>query len=200
MDDIEIIQQCIEREVGAWNRFVDRFSSLIFSLIHKSFQHLGFDYIEQDAEDVLENVLIAFVEKDYKLLRQYDSQYRFSTWVGVIVRTQVGRYLRKRKEKVISIETLRAQAGGEDRIEEMESDRGSPTENLFQREEVELLHQALQEVGFKERLILTLAYFDEKDYKEIAEALDISVNSVGAYLYRAKNKLSKVMKKLMGDK
>ena len=199
MDDIEIIQRCIDRESGSWDRFVERFSPLIFSLIHKSFHHLNVDYNEQDAEDVLENVFMAFVEDEFKLLLQYDSQYKFSTWVGVIVRTQVGRFLRKRRDRVISLDALQAAAGGEDRIEEMESAGESPSEALFQQEELAILHQALDEVGYKERLILTLAYFDEKDYKEIADALDISVNSVGAYLFRAKNKLSKVMKKMLGE-
>jgi len=126
----------------------------------------------------------------------YNDSYKFSTWIGVIVRTQVGRYIRKKRDNIISFEELSGRGGGEDRSVEFSSKEERPEDFLASQEEIEILKKALEELGFKDRLILTLAYFDEKDYKEIAEIMEISINSVGAYLFRAKNKLTKLLKKL----
>ena len=49
----------------------------------------------------------------------------------------------------------------------------------------------MRKLSGKEREVIRLYYLEERSYEEISTALNISVNSVGAFLSRAREKLKK---------
>ncbi len=197
MEEYTIVEQCIRGEPGAWEAFIKEYGSLMYSLIHKCLQKRTHFYTEGDVEDILEEVMMALLADDCKLLRDYNDSFSFSTWLGVVTRTQVGRFLRKKKE-MASIEEMGERSGSEDRVQILEESELNPASLATSNEEIEILKLAMEKLKHKERMLLTLAYFDERSYEEIAEIMDISINSIGAYLFRIKKKLGKIIHQLGG--
>ncbi|RME04786.1 MAG: sigma-70 family RNA polymerase sigma factor [Planctomycetota bacterium] len=191
-DDHQLIQNCLQQKPDAWQKFVSQYAPLIYSLSQQTLEYFQANYSREDLEDILENVFLEFLKNNFKLLREYNPKYSLTTWIGVVVRTQVGRFLRQKKYPSQSLDVAYPKGN-------IPSKNAKQTESLKQIEQKEysqLLKKALEQLPFKEALILQFAFFDEMDYKQIAKTLQISVNSVGAYLFRAKTKLLHILKKM----
>jgi RNA polymerase sigma-70 factor (ECF subfamily) len=59
-----------------------------------------------------------------------------------------------------------------------------------------ILEKYLNAIDLKYREVLVLYFFEDMDYKEIAEVLEIPISTVGVRISRGKAKL----KELIGDK
>ena len=133
-------------------------------------------------------MFLALLRRDRRLLRRYDPRYRVSTYLGVICRTEVLRLLRR---------TRRAGAGIADAAEVPdETDRFAPETTLEEEERQErlaALRRGLAALPERERLLLTLRYLEGASYRAIAAALEISPESVGPLLHRAKARLAALL-------
>ncbi len=76
--------------------------------------------------------------------------------------------------------------GGDCELEEKEN-------SLEKAEEIKKLHIAFESLKKDDKTILSLKFFQDLSYKEIAEILGIEVNYVGVKLSRALNNLSKIL-------
>lgn len=143
---------------------------------------------QEDVEDVTENVFLALMEKDFHLLKRYDPNHKLTTYLGVITRTQCHRWLRSRRF-TLSLP---------DEADQILPDAQGPTsaDQLFRREAVGALRQAMTLLNERELKVLRLFYFEGADYQAIAVALEVKVNSVGALLTRARARLQKELKKV----
>ena len=66
----------------------------------------------------------------------------------------------------------------------------SPAEQLQNKDNREWLQEQLATLGKKEKDVINMKVYEEKTYKEIAEALDMSVGHVGIVLHRIIKKLT----------
>jgi RNA polymerase sigma-70 factor (ECF subfamily) len=73
----------------------------------------------------------------------------------------------------------------------------SPEEKLFEKEMFEAIHQAIQELPQQCRQVYLMKRYDGLKYTEIAEILDISVNTVKTQMKRALKSLLKNLAYLM---
>lgn len=71
----------------------------------------------------------------------------------------------------------------------------TPEENILKEERVEILSEALKDLKEKERLVLTLYYYEELSMKEVAEVLEISVSRAS----QIKTKALISLRKRLGD-
>lgn len=69
------------------------------------------------------------------------------------------------------------------------SDISTPHEHLAAREGLNILQGILQELPEKQRAIVELRDVENKTYKEIASALNITEEQVKSYLFRARQKI-----------
>src|SRR5690349_24853562 len=51
---------------------------------------------EPDVDEVVAEVYLALLRRDRLLLKRYDPAYRLSTYLGVICRSEVGRFVKRR--------------------------------------------------------------------------------------------------------
>ncbi len=75
--------------------------------------------------------------------------------------------------------------------EEAESiaDRNSPHDQMVNMERMQLIHQIIDELPEKQRIIIQLRDIEGKSYREIAQVLRISEEQVKVNLFRARQKV-----------
>lgn len=129
------------------------------------------------AEDMVQESFLAAFER----IRSLRDPRRFSAWFHCILQRKCTRH-RKQMGVMASLEELPEPAAPEPEDESL----------------TELVHDvlpALNNLPLVHREILAARYLGEMNYKEIAEMLGLSVNTVRVRCFRAKMKLREVLKR-----
>ncbi len=187
-DDSELVKRCIRREPGAWVEFVDRFQGTVQALARRYLKLNGHLPDEPELEDIVQEVFLAVIRRDFRLLRNYDPTYTVKTYLGVITRTEVHRLLRRRKPL----------AGTDEELEQAGPPVPSSSDGAADAEEKEVLLRALADLPQRDAEILKLRFLREMDYRAIASTLNIPETSVGQTLFRAKQRLVEKLRGLLG--
>jgi len=140
-----------------------------------------------EVDDITENVFVALLERDAALLRRYDPAHPLRTYVAVVARTAAHRWLRRR----------RPQADLPDGAwrDGLANPARTPHPEATSRREVhQLVRGELEALGPRDRDVLERFYYEGQSYGAIAEALGLSVNSVGATLTRARARLARALR------
>ncbi len=174
----ELVEACIEGRPGAWESFVRRYAPLILAVARRSLRARSLAPAPDDLDDICENTFYAFLKDDFALLRAYDSRFALSTYVGVVARTQAGRFARRRRAAQSDLD-----------VHDIPSRVGDPAVIAEEGDLRAALRETLDEMPDRDRQILSLFYFSDRDYRAIASDLGISPNSVGAALHRARERL-----------
>jgi RNA polymerase sigma-70 factor (ECF subfamily) len=180
------VRRCAAGDAEAWRTLVDSYGALIAGLSRRLLHRRMGRASEADVDEIAAEVFLSLLRRDRLLLRRFDPRYRLSTYLGVLCRTEVSRWLRRRVREPLSIDTTAAAQGG--------SVEPDPAAGLLEAERaaaVEALRAALEELSERDRLLLTLRYLDGLDYRAIAEALGLNEQSVGQFLTRAKARLAR---------
>lgn len=150
---------------------------------------------EADVDDVAGAVFLALLRRDRLLLRRYRPEFRLSTYLGVICRTEVSRLVR-RKPSLRSLSDPRmdgAEGADEGAMLPADPRAASPLQAILDDERRRTLgdvRAALDRLPPRDRLLLTLRFFEGLDYGQIAAVLRIGRDSVGQLLHRAKRRLA----------
>src|SRR5688572_4878586 len=129
---------------------------------------------DADVEEVAGEVFLALVKGDGRLLRRYRPEFRLTTYLGVICRTEVGKCLRRRRRAPLPF--------GEAAEDRPDPKARSPLASLARAERdaaVRSLRDVLGTLPERDRLLLSLRYVDGLDYGAIAEVLRVNRESVG---------------------
>ncbi len=113
-------------------------------------------------------------------LRRFKGASTFKTWLFTIA-TRVGyRYWRKKEKEV----AFTAEMANRLMLDEGENE-------IHPSEAAEALHGLFSRLPSRDRLVLTLMYFEEMDTNEIAQVTGWTRTMVKVQAYRARNKLRK---------
>lgn len=186
--EADLVRRCAEGERAAWEAFVDGYGTLIHALARRMLSRFTRRAADTDVDEIVAEVFLALLRRDRILLHRYNPEYRLSTYLGVIARTEVLRFLRRGRRRPGDLEEA-------ERIEDKGTNRGpaGTLEAQERQEAIGTLRQALQQLGERDRLLLTLRYLDGLDYRAIGAALDVNPESVGQFLHRAKRRLAKLV-------
>lgn len=187
LDDRAIVDALLDGEPGSWDYFVACYAGLATGVVRRILLVRGGRASAADVDDVVENLFVMLLERDGALLRKYDPRYKLSAFVAVLARTAVHRWLRRQKVKV----PLPDEMFGESLADEPER---TISEQTTHRELRDALREVLHTLPERDQQVLRLFYFEDQDYQAIAQALGVSVNSVGAALSRARTRLATALK------
>lgn len=164
-----------------------------------AFEHLYKRYIKEiiyharnllaapeDAEDAAQEIIIAL----HRNMGGLKSPYAFKSYLLRIVYSVCTTRNRKTKQPSEQIDNY-------EEILEDESELG-PEGSLEQLELSEAIQTALGQLPPKQRETLTLRYFDDLEYEEIAQLQGVSVSTVGSNILRAKKALKHLIEKSEG--
>lgn len=183
--DRDLLHRCLKKQSGAWNDFVDRYLSLIYHVIGYTAHLRSAKINAEDVEDIAAEVLLQIVADDYKVLRQFRGNASLSTYLTVIARRICVHELTRRQAVREAIRK------GEARVDDVpDSNEGSIAE-IKSLERLDEVDRLLRKLSGKEREIVRLFYLEGRTYEEISTETGVPVNTIGAVLSRAREKLRK---------
>ena len=166
LDDQEVITRSLEGEPGAFNLLVGKYEHMVFSLALRIMKS------REDAEDVTQEVFL----NAYNHLADYQSRFKFSTWLLKITKNQALYRLRGAKNRPVPSEDL-------DILTSAQSDpaqtQGSNPEDATERNEFKgTVLDILQTLPDKYRLTLMLRHLFERSYQDISDILEMNIGTV----------------------
>lgn len=144
-----------------------------------------------DAADMTQEAFIRLLRS----LPSYRGETKFTTWLYRLVTNICLDGLRRRGRPVASLDGV----GGDDEslppaAHLADADRWSqPADTLELRESFLEVRQALERLPEAQRLALTLFYFDELRYEEIADVMGLPLNTVKSHIRRGKERLAALL-------
>lgn len=143
---------------------------------------------QEDASDILQDVFI----KTYYNLNEFNSKFKFSSWIYCIAHNQTVSEIRKK----VSRPSIPFEKEDIDRFEDA-FDIVKEIDNSFDRE---IIDKVLSQLDEKYREVLILRFLDEKDYVEISDILKKPVSTVGNLIARGKILFKEEYEKLIINK
>lgn len=144
----------------------------------------------EDAADLTQEAFIRL----FRTLPQYNGESRFTTWLYRLVVNLCRDELRRRGRQA----PIAPPVGDEEEVDQVaglaDDDRWTdPAEALDARELRVQVRKALDQLEEHYRLVLTLYYFEDLKYTDIAEILDIPLNTVKSHIRRGKERLAAIL-------
>ncbi|HLZ30111.1 MAG TPA: sigma-70 family RNA polymerase sigma factor [Chloroflexota bacterium] len=158
--------------------------SIAMSLMHN----------QADAADMTQEAFIRLLRS----LGTYRGETKFTTWLYRLVTNICLDGLRRRGRPVESLDEQGSGQAGESAQTSGErladSDRWTqPEERLELRESASEVREALASLPATQRLALTLHYFEDLRYEDIAETMGLPLNTVKSHIRRGKERLAQVL-------
>ena len=169
LSDFDIIKECLKGDNSYFEEIVKRYKNLVYSIVLRMVNE------HEEANDLAQEVFI----KLYKNLDKYYPEYKFSTWVIRITTNHVIDYRRKKKQEVISIESLEQELSTTD----------SPEYIALQNEQKKMLERFVQELPEMYRLPIVLYHQQGLSYQEIAEVIEEPLSKVKNRIFRGRKML-----------
>ncbi len=189
--DNQLVSAALAGEQNAYTLLVQRHREGLTFYVNEFIGNLkNSDGIIELAEEPQDIVQEAF-HKAFQALPTYNPQYKFSTWLYNIARNIAIDYTRKRKISIganLTPENIKdfANIGG--------GIRNSPEDKLISTQEYKNLIEMIGSLDEKYREPATLRFLKEYEYNEIAQELNLELNTVKTRLKRAKEILKKMNK------
>ena len=142
----------------------------------------GFRVAEEDSGDIFQEISIRIA----KNLERFEGRSHIGTWIYRIAVNECKRFLDKKKRD-------RLDSGAGD-IDQFES--GPRTTPEFAYEQIELrerIQDALGELSQEYREVIILHSIDGLSYQQISDTLEIPMGTVESRLYRAREKLRRIL-------
>lgn len=179
--DRDLIKRCLNHEPGAWNDFVDRFLGLVYHVVQHTADMRSYPLTPEDKEDVAAHILLKIVDHDYASLRQFRGKSSLASYLTVIARRTCVNELASRAQ-------IREKEGAKPSEAIME-EKANSKPALNGPELLEEVAKLLRKLPSRERAVVRMFYLEGRSYEEISTELGIPVNSIGAILARARQKL-----------
>ncbi len=143
---------------------------------------------KEEAEDILHDSYI----KAFSSLQTMTNAANFPSWFYCIVSNKCKDYLKSKRRGVVMFSDLEGEDdNGDEREFELEdtSEDYSPEANADVNETARLIREMIDNLPEDQRMVVIMYYLNRLTIKEIAQALDVSENTVKSRLRYAKQKL-----------
>lgn len=167
--DTELVQKCLNGEVGAFEEIVDRYKRLVYSVTMNMFKD------KEDVYDVSQEVFL----KIYKSLDKYNNEFKLSTWIARITMNHCLDILRKKRPQTVPLE----------KVAEASRKKDTPEERYIVSEERNELKKAIYSLPEKYRVLIILFHKQGLSYEEIVKITGEPMSIVKNRLFRARQML-----------
>lgn len=183
--DYNLIRAALEKDdQKAYAELMERYRDSVYFMLLKMVNN------KDDAEDLT----IEAFGKAFKRLSQYTPTYAFSTWLFKIASNNCIDFIRRKKMVVFSIDKKFENDEGGELSMDIKADGLNPEEHMVKKQKVKHMHDIVDKLKPRYRVLVELRYFEELSYEEIAEKLDLPLGTVKAQLFRAREFLANILK------
>ncbi|MGB0036397.1 MAG: sigma-70 family RNA polymerase sigma factor [Candidatus Acidiferrales bacterium] len=185
-EERELVRLAQNGTEAAFEELVRRHQRRVFALVN------GILRRREDVEDVVQQVFL----KVFVSIKRFDLRAAFSTWLYKITVNECWDYLRKKKVRPLVYESdmSEEQVSRLDGIVSADRPPESPDE---QAEVKELLEWMLDKLPQQDQELLALKEMEGFSVQELAEILDLNVNTVKVRLFRARGRLMDIYRRRM---
>lgn len=187
MSDAELLTHVLSGEEAAWSVFFRRFRGLILSCALKVAARHGVRLGSDDLMDVLGDVSLNLVARDYRRLRMYrvDGGSSVATWIGVIATSTAKDFLRRGRR-------YRHDPTAEAELDRVPCPSIGAEDQLHDRERRAFVDTALSSLSPRDQRFVELYFADAKSPEDIAGELGVSVATVYSKKAKIKTRLSEL--------
>lgn len=141
-----------------------------------------------DAKDIYQDVFI----RVFNGIKNFKFESEFSTWIYRITVNLCITY--KNKEKKLQHQVIdNSNDEDEFNILDIYSSEDITDELVIKNETKEIIEKAINSLPEKQKITLTMKYYNGMKIKEIAEIMNCNEGTVKRYLFNATNKLKKLL-------
>jgi len=174
--DQTLVDRCRKGDRAAFTELVIRYQRPIYNAAFWMLRKA------EDANDVTQEVFLKVAER----LDEYDSQYKFFSWIYRIAVNESLNLLRRNKRE----DEL------DDDIDLPAPDSANPERQLGDAQLSRRIQGTLMRMSTNDRMVLTLRHFSECSYEEIGQILDLDEKTVKSRLFEARHRLRDLLKDL----
>ena len=182
LPDYDLVKLAIDQNQAAYIVLYTRYNAGVRSHISR--------YVSQK-EDI-EDICLESFQKAFSQIGTYNAEYKFSTWLYRIARNTAFDHLSKHDREKSNMPTTSI---SEDltELKELPATMHNPEEDIINQQEYDKWLTNIEKLKDDYRIVARLNLIDNLGYKEVAEALDIPINTVKTRIRRAKAMLLKMM-------
>ena len=183
-EDVRLMRLMSAGDTHACEELIERHQSLVAGTVARM---LGSN---SEVEDIAQQVFI----RVWKSAGRYTPRAKFTTWLLKITRNLVFNELRRtRRRAQVPIQTEPDAA----EIPLKDETNPTPDASLLENELQEAIEKAITELPERQRMALVLRRYEELNYEQIADILDLSVPAVKSILFRARTELRAQLSKYL---
>ncbi len=182
MTDYALVQLAIEQNQAAYIVLYTRYNIGVKSHVAR--------YVAQK-EDV-EDICLESFQKAFSQIASYNPEYKFSTWLYRIARNTAFDHLSRHDREKNNMPTTSINDDITE-LKELPATMHNPEEDIINQQEYDKWLNNIEKLKDDYRVVATMNLIDNFGYKEIADALDMPLNTVKTKIRRAKAQLLKMM-------
>ena len=181
-EDQIYIDNVLKGDTNAFAYLIDKYKDMVFTLAFRIVKS------REDAEEVAQDSFL----KAYQKLDSFKGESKFSTWLYSIVYRSSLTKIRKKKLDTTDIDSFV--------LDNHTEDHDFPQiEAIKNGEQEKYVKKAIENLGEKDALLITLFYLHNNSIEEIQEITDMSQSNVKVTLFRARKKLHKQLSLLLKE-
>ncbi|MCJ8209963.1 sigma-70 family RNA polymerase sigma factor [Mucilaginibacter sp. RS28] len=181
-NDYQLVLKAREGDQKAYASLMQRYKDSIYFMALK---------MVNNREDAMDLTVETFA-KAFEKLDKYQPEFAFSTWLFRVATNNCIDFIRKKKLNTTSLHGI-VDDDGDDRPLQIKADVLNPEETSIKKQQTAELKVLVESLPPRYRNLITLRYFDELSYEEIAQELSLPLGTVKAQLFRAKYLLGNVI-------
>ncbi|HEK22219.1 MULTISPECIES: RNA polymerase sigma factor [unclassified Mucilaginibacter] len=187
-NDFHLVVKAREGSQKAYADLMQRYKDSIYFMVLK---------MVNNKEDAMDLTVETFA-KAFEKLDKYQPEFAFSTWLFRVATNNCIDFIRKKKLNTQSIHGMIDDDGDEKPLQ-IKADTLNPEESSIKKQQTAELKLLIESLPPRYRNLITLRYFDELSYEEIAQQLDLPLGTVKAQLFRGRYLLGNIINRYKKD-
>ena len=182
LTDVELVKLALEQNQAAFIVLYTRYNAGVRNHISR--------YVVQK-EDI-EDICLESFQKAFSQIGSFNPEYKFSTWLYRIARNTAFDHLSMHDREKNNMPTTSI---NEDiaELKELPAIMHNPEEDIINQQEYDKWLTNIEKLKDDYKIVAKMNLIDNFGYKEIADALDMPLNTVKTKIRRAKAQLLKMM-------
>ena len=189
----QLVARCVRRDRKAWTEFVREYEALVRRAVWYKINRMNSKSLRSEADDIVQEVFLKLWE-DNKLASVRDTS-KLKGWLVIVAINKTINYAKRRWNKEKHTRSLEENIfENEHTLEDIIPAKGNDQSKVLELKE--LTERALQEISTlksRDRKIFNLSLGGRR-HVDIAEMMDMRVNTVATIIARTKEKVRKGMK------